>query len=46
MKKGRVTPNPDSRQTRQNIDFFNSIRTKRTFAAVARKAVLAWAYGN
>ncbi len=38
MKKGRVTPNLDSRQTSQNIDFFNTIRTKRTFAAGAPMA--------
>jgi len=30
MKKGRVTPNLDGRQTSQNIDFFNSIRTNLT----------------
>jgi hypothetical protein len=30
MKKGRVTPNLDSRQTSQNIDFFNTISALQT----------------
>jgi len=32
MTKGRITPNLDSRQTSQNIDFFNTISAEQPFS--------------
>jgi len=40
MKKGRLTPIPDNRQTSKNIDFFNTIRTLCAFAASAKNQPL------
>ena len=38
MKKGRVIPNLDSRQTSQNTDFFNTIREERTLISNAMRS--------
>ncbi len=41
MKKARATPNLDSRQTSQNIDFFNTIRTKWTLLVTTGMAAFS-----